>query len=204
MTGFDPESVIAGVRERQRALDQLASGHAFGQALPAVASRVVESLRSGGTLYFCGNGGSAADSDHIAAEFVGRFRSDRRPLPALALTVSAATITAIANDYSPDEIFSRQVSALARGVDMVVGLSTSGRSVNVIRALEAARACGACTVAVTGENGDKLAAVADFAIMIPSADTAIIQELTLMTGHLLCGQVEAGLGLSETQQGVYP
>ena len=124
MTGFDPESVIAGVRERQRALDQLASGHAFGQALPAVASRVVESLRSGGTLYFCGNGGSAADSDHIAAEFVGRFRSDRRPLPALALTVSAATITAIANDYSPDEIFSRQVSALARGVDMVVGLST--------------------------------------------------------------------------------
>jgi D-sedoheptulose 7-phosphate isomerase len=202
MTGID--HTIAGLRARRRILDQLSATDDYPRALAAVADRIAGSLRSGGTIYFCGNGGSAADSDHIAAEFVGRFRMDRRPLPAIALTVSAATITAIANDYSADEIFSRQVSAFARDTDVVVGLSTSGRSINVIRALETARAKGAFTVAFTGENGDKLAAVADQAILIPTADTAAVQELTLMSGHLLCGQVESLLGLSDPQQGVDP
>jgi D-sedoheptulose 7-phosphate isomerase len=168
---------------------------AFARVIETVSERIADTFRRGGTVYLCGNGGSASDSDHIAAEFVGRFKKDRAPLPAMALTTSPAAITSIANDFSFDEIYARQVIAMAGECDVVVGLSTSGSSINVIRAMEAARTKGAFSVAFTGQLGDKLAETADLAVRIPSTEAAQIQEATLMAGHVVCEIVESMLGL---------
>jgi D-sedoheptulose 7-phosphate isomerase len=150
-------------------------------------------LRSGGKVIFLGNGGSAQDAGHLAAELMGRFAFDRPGLPAISLPDATAAMTAIGNDYSYSEVFARQVLAVGRAGDVVVGLSTSGNSVNVVRALEAAAEAGMTTVALTGESGGKAAAAAQLAIRVPSDDTARVQEACLHLGHSICEMVEAAL-----------
>jgi D-sedoheptulose 7-phosphate isomerase len=148
-------------------------------------------LKNGGKILVMGNGGSAADSQHIAAEIVGRYKRDRRGLPAIALTTDTSILTSVGNDFGFDYIFSRQVEALCNPADVVIGISTSGNSANVIKAIETAKQIGATTVALTGGTGGKLAAMCDFSLIMPSSDTPRIQEAHIFVGHSLCGLLEA-------------
>jgi D-sedoheptulose 7-phosphate isomerase len=149
-----------------------------------------DALRSGHKLLFFGNGGSAADAQHLATEFVVRYRKNRPALAAIALTTDTSALTAIGNDFGFDELFARQVEALCRSGDVAIGISTSGNSENVIRGLRAAKAAGAVTVALTGQGGGRLAGQVDVSIFIPSKETARIQEMHLMLGHVLCALLE--------------
>ena len=158
--------------------------------LAAIADRLTSCLKAGGTLYLCGNGGSAADAQHVAAEFVGRFLRERRPLPAVALTCNTSILTAIGNDYDFAEIFARQVRAHAGPRDCVIGISTSGRSPNVLRALAAAQEIGATTIGFTGADGHELAGLCDACLLVPSTSTPRIQEAHLLAWHLVCDEVE--------------
>jgi D-sedoheptulose 7-phosphate isomerase len=167
--------------------DELCAG------IAAAAERVVAALRAGGKVVFLGNGGSAADAQHLAAEFVGKFGRERAPLRAMALHVNTSAVTAIANDWEYDYVFERQVEAWVDARDVVVGLSTSGNSGGVVRALEKARALGAFAVALTGEGGGRCAAACDLLLAIPSRSTPRIQESHITAGHVLCGLVEAAL-----------
>lgn len=161
-----------------------------GQRLAAV-------LSAGGKLMFCGNGGSAADCQHLASELTGRFVKDRRPLAGLALTTDSSALTCIGNDYSFDDVFARQVQGLGRAGDALIAISTSGNSGNVIRAVEAARTMGIYTVGLLGRDGGKLGALCDNSIVVPHAVTARIQEAHLLIGHTLCGLIEAEMGLGQ-------
>jgi D-sedoheptulose 7-phosphate isomerase len=147
-------------------------------------------LRLGHKLLFFGNGGSAADAQHLATELVVRYKNNRPALAAIALTTDTSALTAIGNDFGFDELFARQVEALCCAGDVVIGLSTSGNSENVIRGLRAAKAAGGVTVAFTGEGGGRLAGTVDHGIFIPSKTTARIQEMHLMLGHVLCVLLE--------------
>jgi D-sedoheptulose 7-phosphate isomerase len=158
--------------------------------LGAVADEAVRSLRAGGKLLFCGNGGSACDAMHIAGELVGRFVNDRKALPAIALSADTGIITAIANDYSYDTIFSRQVEALGNPGDVLLALSTSGQSRNVLEALATARARGLKTVLMTGKKGEKQSDKADFLLVVPSLVTAHIQEAHITGLHALASLIE--------------
>lgn len=149
-----------------------------------------QALRGGHKLLFFGNGGSAADAQHLATELVVRYRRNRTALAAIALTTDTSALTAIGNDFGFDSLFSRQVEALCRAGDVAIGISTSGNSENVIRGLQAAKAAGAVTVAFTGEGGGRLAGQVDHGIFIPSKTTARIQEMHLMLGHVLCALLE--------------
>ncbi len=150
------------------------------------AAWIVASYRNGGKLVLFGNGGSAGDAQHIAAELVGRFERERRALPAIALTTNTSTLTAIGNDYGYDKIFSRQVEAWVQPADVVIGISTSGNSPNVLEGIAAAKSKGAKTIGLTGEKGGKLASQTDLCLKVPSSNTARIQESHIMIGHLLC------------------
>lgn len=161
--------------------------------LAQVADMLIEAFANGKKVLLCGNGGSAADAQHIAAEFVGRFYFDRPPLPAMALTANTSSLTAIGNDYAFDRVFARQVEALGVPGDVCVGISTSGNSRNVIEALRVARRKGMATVAMTGVNGGLMKEEADYCICIPSASTPRIQEHHILVGHLLCELVEQAL-----------
>ncbi|WP_139333244.1 SIS domain-containing protein [Mycobacterium sp. SP-6446] len=165
----------------------------FAAQTVEVARAMIDSLRSGGKVIFFGNGGSAQDAGHLAAELMGRFAFDRPGLAALSLPDATAAMTAIGNDYSYDEVFTRQVLAAGRPGDVVVGLSTSGNSPNVVRALEAAGQAGMTTVVLTGARGGKVAGLADICIRVPSDDTGRIQEACLHLGHTICEMVEAAL-----------
>jgi D-sedoheptulose 7-phosphate isomerase len=158
--------------------------------LAHVAEIMTAAINNGGKVMFCGNGGSAADSQHIAAELVGKFLKKRGALPAIALTTNTSILTAIANDFSYDDVFARQVEALANAYDVLVGISTSGRSKNVIAAARVARAKGCRTVGMTGSSGGDLANSVDICIKVPSENTQRIQECHIMAGHILCGLVE--------------
>lgn len=158
-----------------------------------VAERLIETFTNGKKVLLCGNGGSAADAQHIAAEFVGKFYFDRPALPAAALTVNTSVLTAIGNDYSFDQVFSRQVEALGAPGDICIGISTSGNARNVIEAFRAARRKGIVTVALTGASGGHMKAEADYCICIASTDTPRIQEHHILVGHLLCESVEKAL-----------
>ena len=155
----------------------------------------VHSLRHGGKLMLCGNGGSAADSQHLAAEFTGRFVKDRAPLAALALSTDTSALTCISNDYSFEDVFARQVKALGKPGDCLIAISTSGNSGNVLAAVAAAKALGITCIGLLGRDGGKLKAVCDVAIVVPSQVTARIQEAHILIGHSLCGAVEQQLGL---------
>jgi D-sedoheptulose 7-phosphate isomerase len=155
----------------------------------------VLSLQKGGKLMLCGNGGSAADSQHLAAEFTGRFIKDRPPIAAVALSTDTSALTCIANDYSFNEIFARQVQALGKAGDCLIAISTSGNSGNVLAAVAAAKSLGISTIGLLGRDGGKLKAQCDIAIVVPSQVTARIQEAHILIGHSLCGAVELKLGL---------
>ncbi|MGV0051301.1 D-sedoheptulose-7-phosphate isomerase [Mycobacterium colombiense] len=171
---------------------QMQQGDFAAQAVE-VARVIIGSLRAGGKVIFFGNGGSAQDAGHLAAELMGRFAFDRPGLAAISLPDATAAITAIGNDYSYDEVFARLVLAAGRPGDVVVGLTTSGNSPNVVRALEAAGQAGMTTVTLTGAHGGKVAGVADICIRVPSHDTGRIQEACLHLGHSICEMIEAAL-----------
>jgi D-sedoheptulose 7-phosphate isomerase len=171
----------------------------IGSCLPtltAISEQIASCFADGGTLYLCGNGGSAADAQHIAAEFVGRFLRERRALPAIALTCNTSILTAIGNDYDFSQIFARQVLASVRQNDIVVGISTSGNSVNVLEALRAAREINAGTIGFTGVSGGELAQLCDTCFRAPSDSTPRIQECHLVAWHLICESVENTESLS--------
>jgi len=153
-------------------------------------------LINGGKILFCGNGGSAADSQHLAAELTGRFIYDRRPLAAVALSTDTSALTCIGNDYSFDEIFARQVAGLGRAGDVLIGISTSGNSRNVIRAVEEAKKLGMLTIGLLGRDGGQLLSLCDHSIVVPSDVTARIQECHILIGHTLCGLIENELGFA--------
>ena len=155
------------------------------EILEKIASLMADTLRSGHKLLLCGNGGSAADSQHIAAEFVGRFKQDRRSLPALALTTDTSVLTAIGNDYAYEQLFSRQVEGLGEKGDLLIGLSTSGNSKNVLEAVKAAKAKGIVTVGLTGARGGALKDLADFCFQAQSDETPHIQEVHITALHAL-------------------
>lgn len=156
-----------------------------------------QALASGNKLLFIGNGGSAADAQHLAAELVVRFKLTRRGLPALALTVDSSALTAIGNDFGFDQLFSRQVEALGQPGDVLIALTTSGNSVNVLKAVPVAQAMGIQVVAMTGASGGKIAALADLCLAMPSDDTPRIQEAHTLLGHLLCDLLEKRMFTSE-------
>lgn len=166
---------------------------ALAPDLQRVADRMTGSLRSGGTVFWFGNGGSASQGQHFATELVGRYLADRPGLASIALTTDGALLTAVANDGAFDDIFARQLEALSRPGDVAVGISTSGTSENVVRGIELARARGAFTVGITGADGGKVGPAADVALMVPSKYTPRIQEAHLFLGHELCHLVEAAM-----------
>ena len=186
------ELVLERLADAIAVKQQMLSGAAAAQAVE-IARRMIESLRSGGKVIFFGNGGSAQDAGHLAAELMGRFAFDRPGLAAFSLPDATAAMTAIGNDYSYDEVFARQVLAAGRAGDVVVGLTTSGNSPNVVRALEAAGHAGMTTVALTGAPGGKVAEVAEICVRVPSDNTGRIQEACLHLGHSICEMVEAAL-----------
>lgn len=153
-------------------------------------SVLVTAFKNGNKVLFCGNGGSAADAQHLAAEFSGRFYTDRDALPAEALHCNTSYMTAVANDYSYDVVYSRIVKGIANKGDVLVGLSTSGNSKNIINAFEAAREKGVTTIAFTGDSGGKMKPISDYLINVPSSDTPRIQESHIMLGHIICQLVE--------------
>ena len=177
-----PDPLLAEIAEH------LAAGHRIAELLPdlrEVGRRLCDIFAAGGRLYTFGNGGSAADAQHLVAEFVGRFRRERRALPAVALTTDASVTTCIGNDYSFDDLFARQVQALAGPGDMVAAFTTSGRSPNVVLGLAAARAAGATTVLFAAGDGGQAAHQADLLLLVPGVGTARIQEMHLLLLHLL-------------------
>ncbi len=155
-----------------------------------VAAGMVNALKNGNRIYFCGNGGSAADAQHLAAEFSGRFYTDRDALPAEALHCNTSYLTAVANDYSYDVVYARLIKGIGTKGDYLVGLSTSGNSTNIMKAFEVAREKGIVTVGFTGETGGKMKELSDYLINVPSKDTPRIQESHIMLGHIICQLVE--------------
>lgn len=159
----------------------------------AIAERIVDTFQRGGKVLLCGNGGSAADAQHIAAEFVSRFRRERRGLPAIALTTDTSILTAIGNDYGYERVFARQVEALGQPGDVVVGISTSGASASVLAAMRAARERGMTTIGLTGATGGLLVGHVDVCLCVPSQNTARIQEVHITVAHVVCEIVERTL-----------
>jgi len=162
----------------------------FLAMLNTVGMSMVDALQEGHKLFFMGNGGSAADAQHLAAEFVGRYLREREPLPAIALSVNTSSLTAIANDYSYEMVFARQLQALGAKGDVAIGLSTSGKSRNILYAMEAAKAKHMITVGLSGESGGQLRERVEYCFCAPSRETPRIQEAHIMIGHLLCEIVE--------------
>ena len=182
------------MEEHLRLTEAVAAGQA--DAFAAAAGACIERLGTGGKLFLFGNGGSAADAQHLAAELTVRLRCDRRPIPALALTADTAVLTAAGNDLGFAQIFARQIEALGQAGDIALAISTSGRSPNVLEGLAAARRKRLLTVGFCGANGDEMAALCDHLLAVPSAVTARVQELHIVLGHMLCSAIEQGLGLA--------
>jgi D-sedoheptulose 7-phosphate isomerase len=170
-----------------------AVGEAQAGFVTAAADRIEASLRQGGTLFTCGNGGSAADAQHIAAELAGRFYLERRGLPAVALSVNTSSLTAIANDYAYRDVFARQLEGMGKAGDVLLGLTTSGTSANVVEAVRKAREMQIHVIGMTGARGAAFAADCDLGLVVPSDDVARIQEAHICAGHLVCQLVEAAL-----------
>lgn len=178
---------FAAIADNFRALD------AHAGTVAAMAEAVTAALRAGNTIFFCGNGGSAADSQHLAAELLGRYRLDRAPLPAVALTVDTSALTAIGNDFGFDDIFARQLRGLGKRGDVLVALTTSGNSPNVMKAVAAAREMGVTVLGFTGGSGGALKDASDIALVVPASRTDRIQEMHIACGHLICELVEETL-----------
>jgi D-sedoheptulose 7-phosphate isomerase len=183
---------ISLMATRQVMEDMLADS-ALQQQLVKAVDCCVGALKSGGKLMFVGNGGSAAEAQHFSAEMVGRFLQERKPLPSIALTTDTSAVTAIGNDYGYEHVFSRQVQALGREGDVLIAMSTSGRSKNIVMAMQAARSAGISTIGLTGIHPRDMGELADVSLKVPSSHTPQIQEGHLVLGHLLCGMVEKQL-----------
>jgi D-sedoheptulose 7-phosphate isomerase len=186
--------IAAGMREH---LGVVEAALALEPAIEAYAELLIRSLAAGGKVLTFGNGGSAADAQHLTGELIGRFRLTRRALPAVTLSVDPSVMTCIANDFGYDDVFARQVAALAAPTDLVIGFTTSGESRSVVAGLEAARAAGASTVALTGEGGGAAGRVADLTIAVPSARTARVQEVHTMITHLVSERIDAWVAAAE-------
>lgn len=188
---------VPGVEAIAAEIDEIRANFAAlgeqAEPIARAAGLIVASLASGGKALFCGNGGSAADSQHLAAELMGRYLKDRAPMAALALTVDTSALTAIGNDYGYDQVFARQLRGIGRRGDVLVGLSTSGSSRNVVLAFDAAREMGITTIAMTGAKESPMSELADLALKVPATRTNRIQEMHIATGHIICGIVEAAL-----------
>jgi D-sedoheptulose 7-phosphate isomerase len=202
MARFDRDTLVeppAAEVARSRIQESVAAHRALleddgvADEIAGLADRIVESLRDGGKVILFGNGGSAADATHLAAEFVGRFRFDRPPLPALSLSDNGSSVSGIGNDYGYEDVFARQLDALGSPGDVAIGISTSGTSPNVVAGLRTARSGGLHAVALTGAGGGDLRAEADQCLCMPSTETARIQECYMLAGHVVCELVEQTL-----------
>lgn len=195
----DVTSSHADALVRQRLLEAQKTYQALGEdficAVDDAAALAIATLKRGGGVYLIGNGGSAADAQHWAAELVGRYLTEREPLNVHALTVNSSTFTALVNDYPPEEVFERQVRAHVRQGDVLIAISTSGTSANILKAVDAAQKQGAQVVAVTGKDGGDLAPLAEVSFVAPSHDTPRIQEAHLLFGHCFCELVEAAFSV---------
>ena len=187
------DAVLAHLRRSQQAVERVAADEKFIAATVAIAERIAASMKSGGKLLLAGNGGSASDAQHIAAEFVGRFVNDRPPLAAIALTTDTSALTSISNDYGFDHVFERQVRALGRKGDVFVGISTSGKSPNVVAALKAARELGLVCIGFTKDAQTPMHAHCDLVLAVPSDETALIQQIHITAAHAICQLVEREL-----------
>ena len=175
----------------QAVLEQAAASETFMRAIADISETIVRAFKEGGKLLLAGNGGSAGDAQHIAGEFLSRLNFDRSPLPAVALTVDTSVLTAIGNDYGYDQLFERQVRGLGRRGDVFIAISTSGRSPNILRGLEAARDGGLVTVGFTGsKSASPMLALCDLALLAPSESTPLIQQIHITAAHIICGWVE--------------
>jgi D-sedoheptulose 7-phosphate isomerase len=181
---------LHAIQDHIKAVEQLEKQE---ELFEQIADRMIRAIRGGNKILWCGNGGSAADSQHLAAEIVGRFRRERRGWASIALTTDTSILTSVGNDYGYDAIFARQVEALCMPGDVVVGLTTSGNSPNVCQAVQCAHALGAFTVGMTGEGGGKLATLADVCLRVAARETARIQECHILFGHMLCDRIESEL-----------
>lgn len=181
------DRVIAELEESIAVKERLKD---YAETLLSIANDAFETLKNGGKIVFFGNGGSAADAQHLAAEFVGKLQTDRKGMPAIAFTTNTSILTAVSNDWSFEEIFARQVEALVNEGDLVIGISTGGNSKNVIRGIEEAHKKGAKTVGLIGKGGGMLAKLAQKSIVVPSNNTQRIQEAHITIGHILCGIIE--------------
>jgi D-sedoheptulose 7-phosphate isomerase len=186
-------SIEAEILQTRAAVDAVLADKPLLAAVQQVADVCVAALRTGRKILFCGNGGSAADSQHLAAELVSRLNYDRPGLCAFALTVDTSALTAIGNDYGYERVFSRQVEAVGQPGDVLIAISTSGNSPNVLRALEAAKARGLTTIGKTGKTGGKMAPLCDIALKMPANDTPRVQECHMMLGHIYCALIEDAL-----------
>ncbi|MCX7607335.1 MAG: D-sedoheptulose 7-phosphate isomerase [Bacteroidia bacterium] len=186
-------SIQKAFQDALQVKQRLAASAEIQELIQAVAERMIAVLRGGGRVYFCGNGGSAADAQHLAAELTGRYYKDRPPLPAEALHVNTSFLTAVANDYSYEETFARLLRGWGRPGDLLWAMSTSGNSPNILRALDTARELGLITVGLTGESGGKMVGRCDYLIRVPSSDTPRIQEAHMLIGHTVCQLVEETL-----------
>jgi D-sedoheptulose 7-phosphate isomerase len=194
VAGNQGDDLVAAFFDRTLFAVQSAAKDAALLGSVATIARVIEdSLRAGGKLLIAGNGGSAADAQHLAAEFLSRFLVDRRPLPAIALTTDTSVLTAVGNDYGFEQVFERQVRGLGRSGDVFLAISTSGRSPNVIRALKAAQDIGLVTIGFSGANKTEMAALCRHFLAAPSRDTAIVQQIHMIAGHAICALVESAL-----------
>lgn len=185
--------VAAQIAETHRILAAMAADAALQKATDAAATACVTSLRSGGKILLAGNGGSAADAQHMAGEYVSRFMYDRPGLAAIALTTDTSILTAIGNDYGYEKLFARQIQALGRAGDVFIGYSTSGASPNIIRGFEAARTAGLTCIGFTGNRGGPMHDLCDIVLAVPSADTPKIQEGHFVLGHIVCALVERAM-----------
>ncbi len=190
-TNTSAQRIASRLEESARLKLEIARGQAV--EIERIARLIIDSLRSGGKLVICGNGGSAADAQHIAGELVAKFLLERKALPAIALTTNTSILTALGNDCGYETVFARQVEALVNEGDVVLGLSTSGNSANVVQALKAAKARRATTIALTGEGGGAVATVADITLKVPSRSVPRIQEAHIVIGHIVCEMVEEAL-----------
>jgi D-sedoheptulose 7-phosphate isomerase len=179
--------VLGSIRNAIESLNRTTD---LADIIAAAGAMMAESVSAGGKILFCGNGGSAADSQHLAAELVGRFLKERQPLAAVSLTVDTSALTAIANDYGYEQVFARQLRAIGRAGDVLVGISTSGRSPNVVAAIKTARLIGIRTIGLTGAQGGEMPKLCDICIRAPAERTDQIQQLHITIGHILCGLVE--------------
>jgi D-sedoheptulose 7-phosphate isomerase len=193
MTALRTDSIALFFSCSQQVLEAAGADRTLVATAAEIAALITRTFRDGGKLLIAGNGGSAADAQHIAAEFVGRFKMERSPLPAIALTTDTSVLTAAGNDYGFEQVFARQIVGLGRPGDCFLALSTSGRSPNVLNALTTARDHGIATVGLTGEEGEAMRPTCDLLLSVPSAETDLVQQIHMVVAHAVCGIVEREL-----------